>query len=152
MSKRVMPRVIALIFGLGLVAATAAPAFRSPEHDSYPFSSYPMFARPRGKPVLYTAEGLTSGSGTTALPPALVANGEVMQALQTLRRAAEGGPRSLRRLCERIAARVAETPEHSAVRKVQIVRERFDPIAYFEHGPEPEEREVLRRCNVARKE
>ena len=82
----------------------------------------------------------------------LVANGEVMQALQTLRRAAEGGPRSLRRLCERIAARVAENPEYASVRKVQIVRERYDPIAYFERGPAPEEREVLRRCNVARKE
>jgi hypothetical protein len=145
-----MPRVIVLMFGLGLVAATAAPAFRAPEQDSYPFSTYPMFARPRGKPVLYTAEGLARGANPIALPPKLVANGEVMQALQTLRRAAEGGPRSLRRLCERIATRVGETPEHAAVRKVQIVRQRFDPIVYFERGPAPEERKVLRRCDVVR--
>lgn len=145
-----MPRVIALIVGLGLLAATAAPAFRPPEQDSYPFSTYPMFARPRGKPVLYTAQGLTRGPNPIALPPKLVANGEVMQALQTLRRAAEGGPRRLRRLCERIAMRVGETPEHAAVRRVQIVRQRFDPIVYFEQGPAPEERQVLRRCDVVR--
>jgi hypothetical protein len=146
-----MPRVIALIFGLGLVAATAAPALRPPEQDSYPFSSYPMFAKPRGKPLLYTAEGLTSDHSIAALPPRLVANGEVMQALQTLRRAADGGSQSLRRLCQRIATRVAEAPEYAAVRQVQIVRERFDPIAYFEVGPTPEERKVLRHCKVVRK-
>jgi hypothetical protein len=146
-----MPRVVTLIFGLGLLAATAAPAFRSPEQDSFPFSSYPMFARPRGKPLLYTAEGLTGGPNTVALPPRLVAHGSVMQTVQTLRGAAEGGPRSLRRLCERIAAKVAETPEYAAVRKVQIVRQRFDPISYFDHGPAPEERKVLRRCEVVRK-
>jgi hypothetical protein len=109
-----------------------------------------MFAKPRGKPLLYTAEGLTPDREPTALAPRLVANGAVMQALQTLRRAADGGPRSLRRLCARIAARVGETPEHAAVHKVQIVRQRFDPISYFEHAPVPEKRKVLHRCDVVR--
>ena len=143
-----MSRPLAFVFGLGLVALTAAPGFAEPGRDSFPFSTYPMFARQRGKPQLYIAEGITRDGSRLAIPPRLVANGEVMQALQTLKRAAAAGPDGLRAVCERIAQRVSQSPEHAQVSRVQIVAARFDPISYFEVGPVPEERRVVRRCKV----
>lgn len=143
-----MARLVALAWGLGLVALTAAPAFRSPRQDGFPFSTYPMFASPREKPTLYFAEGVTRERATVRIPPELVANGPVMQAMQTLERAQAQGPASLARLCRRIARAVGGKPELSGVERVQITRARFDPIAYFEQGPRREEQRVLTRCSV----
>jgi hypothetical protein len=143
-----MSRVIAFTWGLGLAALTALPAFRSAGSDAFPFSTYPMFATPRDKPTLLSAEGTSKGRASVALPPHLVANGPVMQAMSTLYRAQERGPDALRELCEQIARRVKDEPSLSEVRRVQIVSARYDPIAYFETAAEPEERRVLQRCRV----
>jgi hypothetical protein len=139
---------VAFTWGLGVAAAAAIPAFRAPERDAFPFSTYPMFATPREKPTLLVAEGTTGERASVAIPPQLVANGPVMQAMNTLYRAEQQGPAALRQLCERIAGRVRDTPELSSVRRVQIVSARFDPIAYFQTGPSPEDRRVLQRCRV----
>jgi hypothetical protein len=108
-----------------------------------------MFAQRRERPTLYFVEGLASESGDAiAIPPELVANGPVMQALATLGRAQAQGRGSLRQLCRRIAQKVAARPDFAQVRRVQLVSARFDPIAYFMVGPRQEEREVLQRCRV----
>jgi hypothetical protein len=143
-----MSRVVAFTWGLGLAALTVLPAFRSAPRDAFPFSTYPMFATPREHPTLLVAEGLSDTRGSVAVPPHLVANGPVMQAMSTLYRAEQQGPEALRELCLRIARRVKEAPELAGARRVQIVSARFDPIAYFETGPKPEERTVLQRCRV----
>lgn len=144
-----MSRLVAFTWGLGLVAATALPLARSPHDDGFPFSTYPMFATPRDKPSLLVAEGIKEDGERVALPPRLVANGSVMQAMYTLHQAQSQGPDALRELCRVIAVRVRKSPPHAGVRRVQIVSSRFDPIAYFEHGPQPEERAVLQRCRVS---
>jgi hypothetical protein len=143
-----MSRAIAFSWGLGLVAASALPLLRAPADDGFPFSTYPMFATPRDKPMLLVAEGTNGARETVAIPPQLVANGPVMQAMSTLYRAEQQGPDALRQLCERIARRVNDAPELAGVRRVQIVSARFDPIAYFQTGPKPEQRRVLQRCRV----
>ena len=129
-----------------MVGLALLPALRAPRDDGFPFSTYPMFAQPREKPTLLFAEGVTRERKTLRIPPELVANGPVMQALQTLQRAqARGG---LRELCQRIARNVEHAPRFSGVRKVQIVRARFDPVAYFVNGPQREAEQVLQRCGV----
>jgi hypothetical protein len=143
-----MSRVVAFSWGLGLVALTALPVLRLPERDAFPFSTYPMFATPRDKPTLLVAEVTTEGRESLAIPPQLVANGPVMQAMSTLSRAEQQGPEALHQLCLRIARRVKDAPELAGARRVQIVSARFDPIAYFETGPKPEARRVLERCSV----
>ncbi len=143
-----MPRRRIQAWGLLLVSLALFPIFRSPHDDAFPFSTYPMFAEKRDRPTLYFAEGLTSEKDRVALPPELVANGPVMQALGTLARAQAQGPASLRSLCERIAAKVATRSDFAPVRRVQLVSARFDPIAYFEQGPKQEDRQVLQRCRV----
>jgi hypothetical protein len=145
-------RAFAALLALGFVGATLAPAFYSnpSAEDSYPFSTYPMFAHPMGKRAIVFAEGVARGE-TVRLVPELVANDEPMQAQRTLRAAAASGAVALRELCARIAERVAQREELSAIRRVRLVRGSFEPIAYFEKQRAPEHSEVLRECRVARR-
>jgi hypothetical protein len=130
------------------VVATATPLLRSARDDSYPFSTYPMFARVLDKPELTVALGVTASREVLRLPPRMVANDEPMQAMRTLRQAANDDRRALKALCASIAARVALAPELSEVRQVRVVRARFDPLTYFEGAPEPERAQRLVQCRV----
>jgi len=141
----------ALFVGVAITLATLAPSLRSAPFadDSYPFSTYPMFARTMTKRVIVFAEGV-GAAGPTRLGPQFVANDEPMQAQRTLNNAAKSGASALRPLCARIAERVAKSAPLTGVRRVRIVRALFDPILYFEVGAEPEQREVLSQCRVRR--
>jgi hypothetical protein len=143
----VLPRNLAISWSFALIGLAAFPLLRSPSADSFPFSTYPMFARPRERPTLYFAEGVTRAGDVVPIPPELVANGPVMQAMQTLAQAQEGAAKA-KELCRRIAGRVKATPRLADVRRVQLVSARFDPIAYFERGPSRDEERVLQRCSV----
>ncbi|HVJ16803.1 MAG TPA: hypothetical protein VM686_15285 [Polyangiaceae bacterium] len=146
-----MSRVAAYGFGFALLAAVAAPGFGDPNQDSYPLSTYPMFARPREKPLLHFVEGVDQRGRPVRLPPGLVANAEVMQAAARVRRAVAAGEEASASLCASVAERVAGSREHKEVVRVRIVSARFDPIRYFEVGPEPEERTVHVQCKVKRR-
>lgn len=145
-----MSRVLAYGFGLGLLALVAAPGFGDPDDDSYPLSTYPMFARARDKPWLSIAEGLDGSGQSVRLSPSIVANDEVMQAAATVRRAVAGGPPALLALCQTIASRIADDGSYQSVSFVRIVSARFDPVRYFVDGPVPEERSEHIRCPVGR--
>lgn len=144
-----MSKLLAYGFGLGLVALVAAPGFGDPTDDSYPLSTYPMFARPRGKPLLSFMEGVTDGE-PVRLPPEIVAHNEIMQAVATVKRAVQAGPAAMAQLCTRVAADVALDPAYASVREVHIVSARFDPVRYFTEGPVPEERYEQFHCVVPR--
>jgi hypothetical protein len=145
-----MSRVLAYGFGVGLVALVAAKGFDDPDDDSYPLSTYPMFARARGKPWLSIAEGVDASGQAVRLAPATVANDEVMQAAASVRRAVAAGPVASAELCRSIAERVAQDAAYASVRDVRIVSARFDPLRYFTSGPVPEERSEHVRCAVSR--
>jgi hypothetical protein len=147
-----MSRVVAYGFGLGLVLLGLSPAFRDARKaDSFPLSTYPMFARTRERPLLYFAEGVTSSGQGQRLAPELLGSGEVMQAVATVRRAVEAGEPRRRELCRRIADRLKKSPDLEEVTRVRLVGARFDPIAYFVDGPTPLERKVHAECKVRRR-
>ena len=146
-----MSRWLAYGVGLTAVVVVALPGFGDPSRDSYPLSTYPMFARARDKPQLYFVEGLDAAGTPLRLEPELVANQEVMQAAATVRRAVRSGPEATDRLCKRVAERVAASAAHTPIVRVRIVGARFDPLRYFLHGPEPEERSEHARCRVVRR-
>jgi hypothetical protein len=156
-----MSRALAYGFGLGLTVLVAAPGFGDPNWDSFPLSTYPMFARPRSMPLLYFAEGATRDGGRHRLSPSLVANDEVMQATASVRRAVSAGPDAMQALCRQIAERVAAArpaegrrraldggSAGAAIVEVRLSSARFDPVRYFSHGPEPVERTTHERCDV----
>lgn len=145
-----MSRLLAYGFGLGMVALTASAGLRAPRDDSYPLSTYPMFARPRGKPLLRYVEALDADGRATRIPPELVAHDEVMQAVVTVRRAVEGGPEAMSALCARIAHAVRADPAYAQAQTLRLVGARFDPLRYFSEGPVPEEQIEHFRCSVPR--
>jgi nucleotide-binding universal stress UspA family protein len=143
-------RPVAYVFGLGLTLLVASPLLRDPSDDSYPLSTYPMFAKKREKPLFYFVEGLNKKREAERLPPALVANAEVMQAAARVRRVVRAGEAATSEFCKEVAARVRESRKHRDIVEVRIVGARFDPVAYFERGPEPEDRFDVARCRVKR--
>ena len=146
-----MSRLLAYGLGLGIVALSAVPGFRDPDEDSYPLSTYPMFARPRGKPRLSIVEGVdTAGAAVRLSPELVVVHDEVMQAAATVRRAVRDGVPALQRLCAEVAGRTANDPDYQNVQTIRVVTARYDPVRYFSEGPEPEEREEHFRCAVPR--
>jgi hypothetical protein len=157
-----MSRALAYGFGLGLTVLVAAPGFGDPNWDSFPLSTYPMFARPRSMPRLFFAEGASRDGTRHRLSPSLVANDEVMQATASVRRAVSAGPAAMQALCHQIAERIAHDsrpaegrrqahdsrPADTAIIEVRLSSARFDPVRYFSHGPEPVERTTHERCDV----
>lgn len=135
---------------LGVLLAVASPVLRGPTRDSFPLSTYPMFARVIEHPWLTVAEGLDVRGTPVRLPPELVASDEPMQAMRTLSVTAEQGRRALRQLCARIAERVARADRFTTVERVRIVRARFNPLAYFDGHSTPEAVEKLSACRVSR--
>ncbi len=144
-----MARVLQQLFGISVVLATASPLFRDANDDSYPLSTYPMFARTLRQPRLVWAEGLARDGRATRLPPEMVANDEPMQAMRTLKLTAASGPRSLKRLCSAIAERVAGSGRFADVERVRIVEGRFNPLSYFEGDSAPTDARRLAQCRVA---
>ena len=141
-------RELRTVFGVAVVVFAAAPISRKATDDSFPFSTYPMFARVLAKPVLTFAEGVTDTGQVVRLAPELIANDEPMQAMRTLRLSANAGQRSLKSLCRSIASRVARSQSHAKVRRVRIQQGRFDPLTYFDGAAAPETTQLLVRCPV----
>ena len=126
----------------GVVALPLAGVVRS---DSFPVSTYPMFAGARGSVVaLPSAVAIAPDGQRRRLPPRVVAGEQVIQAFETLRQAIRGGADTTDALCTHIAGRL--DPEHVAA--VEIVTERFDAVAYFSGEQEPLASQVHARCDV----
>ena len=141
-------RLVGYLWGMGLVLVSAWPALRDPPVDSFPLSTYPMFSRPRGQPLIYQMVAVNRSSERQSLPPHLVANAETLQASAALQRAVATG--QLATLCQEVASRVASDPEFAATSRLEIRAVRYNPISYFVDGRLPIESRRLHRCMVTR--
>jgi hypothetical protein len=122
------------------------------DRDSFPLSSYPMFAHNRRSAVLTAvyAVAMDARGERRYVPPEVVANREVLQARAVLDRAARGGKKGVAALCQEIAARIAAGQGAlSGAVEVQILRGRHDAGRYFDTGALGEEH-ILGRCQVTR--
>ena len=148
-----MARLYAYSVTACVLLAIGFPATRSLDADDYPLSTYPMFARPRGRIAEVASALAVSADGASApVPPRYVANAEAMQAVSTLRRAVASGPRATAALCRTIAERVSRTgdAELRAAVRVEIVSGRVDAIDYLAERAEPRSRRLHARCDVPR--
>lgn len=135
---------------LALVGAVLAPLLRTPDADSFPLSTYPMFAsqRPTQQTYLY-ALGATAAGTRRVLDPAHVGTGEVLQALEVFEHAHAAGSRELAALCSSIAARVAAAADLADITAIRIVSGTHDAVEYLARGRVGEERDIM-RCPVRR--
>jgi len=147
-----MRRLFSYAFGAALMGLTLAPAFRTFTADSYPFSTYPMFARDRGEVCLSHVVGLDGSGRSLSLPPRIIVNEEITQAQEIVRAAVRRGRRARRELCAGVAARVAasDEPGLAAVESVEIVTSCYDPVAYFVEGPAPRSSRRRASCETPR--
>lgn len=133
-----------------LALAILSPLVKGRSWDSFPISSFPMFARgdlgavvPLGHAVLVARDG-----SRRPAPPALVGTPEPMVAKNLVEGAIARGAAA--DLCARIASRAAtEEPDAAGV---EIVTSVFDTRRYFAEpaGRTPRSREVHASCIVPR--
>ncbi len=139
-----MTRRFAIVFSVLLVVLVAAPMFGPAGDDSYPLSSYPMFASDRGEVSrFYSAVGLHTRGDRDTLSPRLVGGtSEIVHAAETIRVASQRG--TVDGLCDEIAGRLdADDYEY-----VEVVRDRIDAVGWFDGRREPIDTELLARCPV----
>lgn len=144
------PRLWGGLVSVVVLAAVAWPLTRDPEReDSFPLSTYPMFAfrRPDARVALHYAVAVGEGGARRHVPPERVANAEVMQAMMTIRRAVSRGEQA--KLCREIAARLTYDDRFDAMDAVTIVFGDHRGVAYLVDGVRGRERE-LARCPIPR--
>lgn len=143
-------RASALLFSAVVIAVTIWPALRDPPRDSFPLSTYPMFSTVRNKPSVHVIIGFTQTGDERRIPPKLIANAEVMQAAETVRKAIRR--RQAKQLCTRVAERVAQDPEYADVVRLEVQSRQFDPRTYFTSASGRTPLRLRRRaaCEVAR--
>ena len=127
-------------------AVVLLPLLRSPESDSYPLSTYPMFATDRGRvaaiatAVAIDADGVVSRLG----PAAIGGTDEVILAAATVSDAVRRG--EVEELCAEIADRLDPADHSTVIIRTEVVdvvdhiAEDASPLSIDEHG----------RCEVAR--
>lgn len=135
--------VAVAVFFTGLVFYPVAFAAK----DSFPLSTYPMFAKPRGNPELVNLVALTHSGERVSVAPRFLGTSEVMQAKAELTRVARTNAKARKRYCENVAVRVGQVPE-LGWRELQLQRLRFDPIDYFQNGRKPLSTELLTTCSI----
>ena len=142
-----MNRLPGYVAGVVFVVAVALPVLWSPRDDSFPLSTYPMFAGRKEREVTVDhVVGVASDGRRASLPPPAIANEEVVQALETIRQAIRLGPWATQSLCQRAA--IWARSHRPSVESVEIVSSRYDAIAYFQGDKEPAASTLHTRCRV----
>jgi len=148
-----MSRAWGAAYGYGvslvLLAIVAAPVLQAPGYDSFPASSYPMFARDRAREAtVHHVVGITDDGRHRPIPPPLVANDEVLQAAATIAGAIRTG--RAQPLCEEVAARIADETLWREFAWIEVTSDRYDVITYFEGATTPSHRNIHARCRIRR--
>ena len=142
MRARVLPGAVLVV----VVAAMIWPAIR--HVDSFPLSTYPMFADDAGRTTAVdTASGLRADGTRVTLSPQLVTGTtEVILAAATVSRAIQDGRADA--LSAEVAGRVAASGD--AIPHVEIATQTFDAVDYFASsaGTDPTAVTVHATCTV----
>ncbi len=133
----------ALLFSLIMIGLALSPLVH--QRDSFPLSTYPMFTSVREKPWIAVVVGVDAQGQQRPIPPRLVANAELMQAAQTIGSAVKRG--QAKRLCERVAARIADEPKWRDAVAVEVQSRQFDPRTYFTSATGREPLRVRKRAH-----
>ena len=135
--RRAAPYLVALI--------VLAPALRDPVNDSYPLSTYPMFADERPDVAnLPTVVGVDSEGSVHRLSPQLISGSdEVILAAATVADAIDSGDADV--LCAEVADRVAAATYVELIVRTEVV----DVVAHIADGTDPLSINEHARCGAA---
>jgi hypothetical protein len=144
-------RVVGAVATLVTLAAVLWPMQRQLlSDDSFPLSTYPMFALRRTGARLYLEYFVAIGPHGLRrfVPPELVASPEVMQTLVSIHAAVARGDTD--RLCRRVATRVRDRREFAGTDTLTLVAGRHAAIDYLVRGI-PGTETVLVACAIDRR-
>lgn len=127
-------------------AVVLAPLIRSPESDSYPLSTYPMFATDRGRvAAIATAVAIDSDGVVSRLGSAAIGGtDEVILAAATVSAAVRRG--EVDELCIEIARRLDRTEFSTVIVRTEVV----DVVDHVADDASPLRIEEHGRCGVPR--
>jgi hypothetical protein len=117
------------------------------DRDSYPLSTYPMFATRRTAASSFNTAVAVGDELQRLSPEVIAATDEVIQAAATVSDAIARGETAA--LCRDIAGRVAAGGPDGAT-SIEVVTERFDAVAWYDGDRRPLDRVVHARCPVRR--
>lgn len=140
-TARISSRLSARVAALVLVAVVLSPLVTG--HDSYPLSTYPMYAfvRPREQTFDRVIAIERDGTERRLSMATIASTDDPLVAEQRVRDAvARGGADAL---CAQVAARAP-----SGVASVLVVRERHDVVSVATGESEPLSRTVVARCSA----
>jgi len=142
-------RIFAAAFGVGLLGAVLWPVLADPPFDSFPLSSYPMFAKARPTEAVPIAHvvAFDAGGGGRVVPPTMLGSIEVMQAMRTVELTLNRGDAG--ELCRRTAAVVREAGgAWSSAERLEVRVDVFDALVYFESDRTPKAGKTYATCRV----
>lgn len=115
--------------------------------DDFPLSTYPMFSSKRPAWAWVSrAVALDAAGQAQPLSPSLVASGEPMQAVATLRRTFARGKTASAALCTEIAGRVAKSRPGAV--KVRLDQAEVSVLGWFAGNREPRSVYLRAECPV----
>lgn len=125
-------------------AVVLSPLLHSPNHDSYPLSTYPMFADDRGpETTIDTAVAIDSDGNVHRLSPKIISGtDEIVTASVVVQRAIIRG--DAEDLCQDIAKVVDD-----ASMIIQVRSELVDTVAVVVDGAPPLSIVIRAECSVA---
>jgi hypothetical protein len=151
-----MNKAWAILVTVTLIIAILLPIhedFRGPRGDSFPFSWYPMFSRPRPDPEwAHYVVGHTSKGERVIIPAHFYVKGSMNQARRQLDHLVREG-RTAHATCEQAATRIARSNQQDLqdVVSVNVVRGYFYMEEYFGKGnKQPVRESIYARCRVMR--
>jgi hypothetical protein len=134
------------IGSLVVAALLLAPVALSAGYDSFPLSTYPMFAGERDRVAPVATVIAVEGEQVKRLSPELIGGtDEPMLAAQIVARAIHGG--SALTLCSEVADRAARQHVRGTL---QVVTERYDTRRWFDGVRVPVDRTIHATCEVTR--
>ena len=133
---------------LGVVVVLLVPLAWPWGSDSFPVSSYPMFARPRAQEVsIPTVVGVRETGERVTLSSQLIGDTRWTNlAVRLVRDTVRAGADASSLLCEQIAARVADS--RSDLVALEVVTETFDSVAHLTESAPPTGVRVHARCET----
>lgn len=125
--------VVAYVATLALALAIVSPAIAKSPRDSFPLSTFPMFAEGRKDATVSVehAVAIDREGRELPIPPRVIGSDEVLQARATIARAVRKGPKAAMELCHAIARQIRDSTDLDAVRSVELRTTKRDAVAWF---------------------
>jgi len=133
MDRRQRVRTTSYGVAIAFLGAVAYPCWWPHGTDSFPLSTFPMFAKPRPvRASVSTVLGVDADGRRTTLSPNIIGGSQwVNLSVRRVNTTIRKGRRASEKLCHDIAARMEDAAPPGVV-QLEVVTETFDSLEYFD--------------------